>query len=251
MMTVAVWTALAALVISVPLNMLFYGGNTGNLWGDGVIGFLRERGVPLVACQILGQFYVEFLDKLLTLALLLVTIRLVRRLRGHGGPDRPAQEPLAAALVVALALGMALTGGAARAENDATDYNDYVQTVYNSNNGLPCGEANDIAQTNDGILWIGTYAGLYRYNGREFTWMDNYESVRNVNCLYVDQEGRLWIGTNDNGLSIVIREKVVNVLDQSSGLPSNSVRCITHASDGYYYVGTTGSMQMPMWMNAK
>ena len=57
-------------------------------------------------------------------------------------------------------------------------------------------------QTNDGVLWIGTYAGLYRYNGREFRWVDDYETVKNVNCLYVDEEGRLWIGTNDNGLAI-------------------------------------------------
>ena len=98
-------------------------------------------------------------------------------------------------------------------------------------------------------MWIGTYAGLYRYNGREFRWVDNYESVKNVNCLYVDEEGRLWIGTNDNGLSIVIREKVVNVLDESSGLPSNSVRCITRATDGYYYVGTTGSLQVLVMNN--
>ncbi|MBR3274088.1 MAG: HD domain-containing protein [Clostridia bacterium] len=244
MMTVAVWTALAAVVISVPLNIIFYGGSTGNLWGDGVIGFLRERGLPLLPCQFLGQFYVEFLDKLLTLALLLVTVRLVRRVRGHGGAGRPAPRKLAAALVAGLALGVAVTGGAARAENDAIDYNDYVQTIYNSNNGLPCGEANDIAQTNDGILWIGTYAGLYRYNGREFTWMDGYESVRNVNCLYVDEEGRLWIGTNDNGLSICINERISNVVDQTRGLPSNSVRSIIQSSDGYYYVGTTGSMQI-------
>jgi energy-coupling factor transport system substrate-specific component len=65
----------------------------------------------------------------------------------------------------------------------------------------------------------------------------------------VDEEGRLWIGTNDNGLSIAIREKVVNVLDESSGLPSNSVRCIVRASDGYYYVGTTGSLQVLVMNN--
>ena len=149
-----------------------------------------------------------------------------------------------------LALGLTPSARAESAEPaDSVNYNDYVQSVYSSNNGLPCGEANDIAQTNDGVLWIGTYAGLYRYNGREFRWVDNYESVRNVNCLYVDEEGRLWIGTNDNGLAIVIREQVVNVLDQSSGLPSNSVRCIIRASDGYYYVGTTGSMQMLVMNN--
>ena len=125
----------------------------------------------------------------------------------------------------------------------------YSARVYDNTNGLPTSEANDIAQTNDGVLWIGTYAGLYRYNGREFRWIDNYESVKNVNCLYVDEEGRLWIGTNDNGLSIVIREKVVNVLDQSGGLPSNSVRSIVRASDGYYYVGTSGSMQILVMNN--
>ena len=74
--------------------------------------------------------------------------------------------------------------------------------------------------------------------------MDGYESVRNVNCLYVDEEGRLWIGTNDNGLSISINEKIANVMDQSRGLPSNSVRSIIQSSDGYYYVGTTASMQV-------
>ena len=154
------------------------------------------------------------------------------------------------ALVLCLSFIFATPVRAEDAASDETeDYNDYVQSVYSSNNGLPCGEANDIAQTNDGVLWIGTYAGLYRYNGHEFRWIDNYESVKNVNCLYVDEEGRLWIGTNDNGLSIVIREEVVNVLDQSSGLPSNSVRSIVRAEDGYYYIGTSGSMQILVMNN--
>ena len=243
-MTVAATVAVVAVVISVPLNMILYDGGTGNLWGNGVIGFFRERNVPLLLCRILGQFYVEFLDKLLTLVLLFVAVRLVRLARRGGARHKTAQK--LAALALALALGGAMPMPVARAEEDAEaiDYNDYVQTVYNSNNGLPCGEANDIAQTNDGILWIGTYAGLYRYNGREFTWMDGYESVRNVNCLYVDAEGRLWIGTNDNGLSICINERISNVVDQSRGLPSNSVRAIIQSADGYYYVGTTGSMQI-------
>ncbi len=244
-MTIGALTAFVALAISVPLNMALYGGSTGSVWGDGVIGFLRERGLPLFPCQIIGQFYVEFLDKLMTLVLLHLTVRLVRFVRRRGAPKHDPDEMITAALVAAVALGVALAGPTARAEErPAVDYNNYVQTVYDSSNGLPCGEANDIAQTNDGILWIGTYAGLYRYNGREFTWMDNYESVRNVNCLYVDEEGRLWIGTNDNGLSICINEHISNVVDQTRGLPSNSVRSIVQSTDGYYYVGTTGSMQI-------
>ena len=254
-LTTTVAVSVTAMVISLPLNLWLNKGSTGNLWGDAVIGFLGERGVPEFLCLPCGQIYVELLDKLITLLLMYLivkAIRLVLRLIRRKPPETPEQKPdpmKIAALLLAAGLGMAGFAGSSRAaaeEAPKTDrnYNDYVQTIYSSQNGLPCGEANDIAQTSDGILWIGTYAGLYRYNGREFRWMDNYESVRNVNCLYVDEEGRLWIGSNDNGLTIVINEQVANVIDQSGGLPANAVRSIVCSSDGYYYIGTTSSMQI-------
>ncbi len=238
-----------ALVVSVPLNLILDNGFTGNKWGDGLINFLLDKEWPAFICTVLGQLAIEFADKVLTVGAVYLVI-LARRSGNEGeGEDAHAEGGMAGLILFVgsvLSLSMLMSGSAMAAGNssEAIDYNDYVQSVYSSNNGLPCGEANDIAQTNDGVLWIGTYAGLYRYNGREFRWVDEYESVKNVNCLYVDEEGRLWIGTNDNGLSIVIREEVVNVLDQSGGLPSNSVRCIIRATDGYYYVGTSGSMQV-------
>ena len=252
-MKAATLAFLTALIVSVPLNFILAEGFTGNRWGDGVINYLTDREWPFSVCAILGQLVLEFADKVLTIAAVYLVIGIRRHYEGrndHNTNNKNIAE--AAALLIGLSVlgSMLVPGEAVAADNrNATDYNDYVQTVYSSNNGLPCGEANDIAQTNDGVLWIGTYAGLYRYNGREFRWVDDYESVKNVNCLYVDEEGRLWIGTNDNGLSIVIREEVVNVLDHSSGLPSNSVRCIIRASDGYYYVGTSGSMQILVMNN--
>ncbi len=246
---------LTALVVSLPVNFILSNGYTGNTWGNAVIDYLLDNQWPRVICCFMGQFAIEFADKILTVAAVYLIILIQKwyqrrvekkriRKSGMGG--------MAAILILSFALGTCMASpvnAATVQKGEAPDYNDYVQTIYSSNNGLPCGEANDIAQTNDGVLWIGTYAGLYRYNGREFRWVDNYESVKNVNCLYVDEEGRMWIGTNDNGLSIVIREKVVNVLDQESGLPSNSVRCIVRASDGYYYVGTTNSMQILVMNN--
>ena len=248
-MKAASFAMLTALVVSVSIDFFLDKGYTGNRWGNGVVDYLLEKGWPMFACTILGQLAIEFADKILTIAAVYIVI-LVRRMHRNEKKEkkeRKIQTGSTACIILTLsiALGLAIpdTASAATSQAEAPDYNDYVQSVYSSNNGLPCGEANDIAQTNDGVLWIGTYAGLYRYNGKEFRWIDDYDSVKNVNCLYVDEEGRLWIGTNDNGLSIVIREEVVNVLDQSSGLPSNSVRCIIRATDGYYYVGTTGSMQ--------
>ena len=256
-MSVVSQATLLSVAIATVLNVLFYGGMTSNPWGDGVIHFLLENGVPWAVSIVAGEFYIDFLDRLVTLLILYLALRVFHWLMEKRGVRAAGEEEkdegksrekgvkaLCALLALLLGLGFAQP---ARAENrapDANNYTDYVQTVYSSGNGLPCGEANDIAQTSDGILWIGTYAGLYRYNGREFRWMDDFESVRNVNCLYVDAEGRLWIGTNDNGLSICIREKIANVVDQSKGLPSNSVRSIIQSADGYYYIGTTSSMQV-------
>ena len=244
---------ISALVVSVPLNIMLTDGYTGNKWGDGVVGYLLAQKFPPFVCTVLGQLAIEFVDKILTISAVYIVI-IIQRIRSSSEEVEKARKGNAAgvALFLCFVMGAGLVSplrAGADQLYETQDYTDYVQTVYSSNNGLPCGEANDIEQTHDGVLWIGTYAGLYRYNGREFRWVDDFESVKNVNCLYVDEEGRLWIGTNDNGLSIVIREKVVNVLDQENGLPSNSVRCITRAADGYYYVGTTGSLQILVMNN--
>ena len=241
-----------------PINLILNHGDTGNAWGNAVIGYLGEAGFPLWVGLGIGELYVELLDKLLVLLLIFLLVRIVRIFRlwrkvRKGRGKYGYRSGLLRSIVLLLAAGLCFAGAGfdavpAQAEDEPLsgdiNYNDYVQTVYSSTNGLPCGEANDIEITGDGIIWIGTYAGLYRYNGREFKWMDGFDSVRNVNCLYVDEEGRLWIGTNDNGLSIVINEQVANVIDQSQGLPSNSVKSIIRSSDGYYYIGTTGSMQI-------
>ena len=80
---------------------------------------------------------------------------------------------------------------------------------------------------------------MYSYDGTKFVLHSEYESIKNVNELYLDEEGRLWIGTNDNGLSIIIEGEIINVIDDTNGLPSNSVRCIKRDSEGNYYIGTT------------
>ena len=132
----------------------------------------------------------------------------------------------------------------AKTVTEQEDYSSYLQTVYGRENGIPGGCANDIVQTKDGVLWIGTYGGLYRYNGTKFQWINEYESIKTVNCLYTDEEGRLWVGTNDSGLSIFINDTVANVITEKQGLASDSVRCITQCADGNYYVGTAGALSI-------
>lgn len=245
-----------SVVISVAISWIFADGMTYNLWGDGVIRYFNEQGMPKFLSSVIGEFYIDFLDKVIAVFLPYVGIKIWKnrniflrplifikeKIRQKFAPaDSTSAKSVKCLSVLFAALIFVFSGQQAESQPQLKnqDFTSCVQTVYSSDNGLPCGEANDIAQTPDGILWIGTYAGLYRYNGSEFKWMKDFDSVRNANCLYVDEEGRLWIGTNDNGLSICINGKIISTLDNDDGLPSNSVRSIVKGADGYYYVGTS------------
>ena len=60
-----------------------------------------------------------------------------------------------------------------------------------------------MVQTRDGYLWIGTYEGLCRFDGRHFTVFDksNTPEIQNNGMLVMAEgaDGALWIGT-PNGL---------------------------------------------------
>lgn len=241
MMSTAFLVAVLSTAISTPLNYILAEGSTGNVWGDGVIGFLLEIGFNKTFSCIIGEFYLDFLDKIITMLLLVWAVQVFRKYK--------KKMLLGMSLIFLLMYTVFLPAYTVRAEGASDsqnmadcDFHKYVQTIYNEKNGLPGGMANDIAQTKDGVLWVGTYGGLYRYNGNDFRWMNQLESVKTVNCLYADEEGRLWIGTNDNGLSICTDEKIFDVMNRKNGLPSNSVRCITENAEGYYYVGTTDGL---------
>ncbi len=238
-----------SVLISVPCNYIFFNGQVGNAWGDGVIALFESIGINRLVSHIAGQFYIDFLDKVLMCLCLYILIRISRNVKekNKSADTKKAKQVSAMLLIIALCTeliaGAGMTSLAAE-EKTTIDFDRYVQTIYNNENGLPGGKANDLAQTNDGIVWVGTYGGLYRYNGTQFKLMDEFESVKNANCLYTDEAGRLWIGTNDSGLSICINDDIANVLDVRDGLGADSVRCITQGSDGKYYVGTTGALSV-------
>ena len=48
------------------------------------------------------------------------------------------------------------------------DTEGYSAILYDNRNGVPTSEANAIAQAEESFLWIGTYAGLIRYDGITF-----------------------------------------------------------------------------------
>lgn len=238
-MSLSVIVTLVCVFISVTLNIAFFEGRVGNPWGNEIQALLEEFDVPWIFRVITGQFYVDFVDKFFTLGQLYIFIRIYRQVKNKLPDFLRLQNLKAAACFLFL---LSALPAAQKAFASTKDYNSFVRTLYNKENGLLSGKANDIASTNDGVLWIGTYEGLYRYNGLDFRLMTDLDSVKAVRCLYVDDEGRLFVGTNESGLSIIINESIANMLDEQKGLPSDSVRCITRCSDGYYYIGTAEAL---------
>lgn len=244
-MTVAGAIASGCVVLSSILNAFLYNGTTNNVWGDGVMDYLRENGVPRVIAGIIGEFYIEFPDKLLTSLTIFILIR-ISHSSGGDAKKKLAKDTAAVSAFLMFFAQIAPVSfradAAGKDESSTSSHISYIQTIYDGSNGLLCGHANAVAQTKNGIIWIGTYAGLYRYNGSEFVHMSSLDGVKNVNCLFVDDLDRLWIGTNDNGVAVMDDEVIINSITSENGLPSDTIKAITQSYDGLYYIGTASGI---------
>ena len=107
-----------------------------------------------------------------------------------------------AVILISFLLSVCLLPVMAEAEHHRSLFASYKETLFHSGNGMLSDEANAIAQSHDGYLWIGSYAGLMRYNGQSFQQMkdENNQAIVRVSCMFEDSRQRLWIGTADESL---------------------------------------------------
>ena len=114
----------------------------------------------------------------------------------------------------------------------------YSAVLYDNSNGLPTSEANAIAETSEGFIWIGSYAGLIRYDGNTFERIGSTGGISSIKCLYVDSRDRLWMGTNDNGVALMENGEF-KLWGKLDGLKSAHTRAITEDENGTIYIATT------------
>ena len=121
---------------------------------------------------------------------------------------------------------------------DPVTYPDrYSGVLYNNTNGMPTSEANAVAETSDGFIWIGSYSGLSRYDGNSFLHIDSTSGITGVISLFTDSQQRLWIGTNDNGALLMARGSLKH-WTLSDGLPSAKISAVSEDGEGWIYIGT-------------
>ena len=66
-LSLSFFVTIFSLFVCIPLNYLFFDGMIGNVWGDAVSIFLQNFGIKKIFAHLIGQFYLEFLDKVLTI----------------------------------------------------------------------------------------------------------------------------------------------------------------------------------------
>lgn len=136
-------------------------------------------------------------------------------------------------------MGFCLVAGSAAADTLPSKPPQYRFDVFGTEAGLPQTNVTAAVQTRDGYLWVGTEAGLGRFDGVRFvSWRKSNTAAllsHSIRCLFEDREGALWIGT-EKGL--------VHYRDgrfEHAGFADAVVTAIAQARDGHLWVGTAES----------
>jgi diguanylate cyclase (GGDEF)-like protein len=98
-----------------------------------------------------------------------------------------------------LALLLAAMGLPAFALDHDKEFHHYVSNGWSIEQGLPQISALAISQDPQGYLWVGTQAGLARFDGHRFTAYTPASAPglpgAFINALLADSQGRVWVGT--------------------------------------------------------
>jgi ligand-binding sensor domain-containing protein/signal transduction histidine kinase len=131
-----------------------------------------------------------------------------------------------------------LAAGAARADSKLGDF---AITHWTRENGLPDNSVTCLMQTRDGFLWVGTVAGLVRFDGLRFFPLNlpvpASQTGNEITALYQDAKDRLWIGTRQHGLWCLAAGALSQV-NPNRGFGASAVTSIAGDSHGDLWVGT-------------
>jgi len=81
----------------------------------------------------------------------------------------------------------------------------YLKTVWTTEEGLPQNTITALVESRDGYLWLGTFGGLVRFDGARFTIFNSSNTPplksNRITALLEDREGSLWIGAESGEIA--------------------------------------------------
>lgn len=117
------------------------------------------------------------------------------------------------------------------------------------NSDLPDDLIKTIDFDSNGDVWVGTTTGIGRFDGTNWHVYSSNDSSynsqiltsENIPAIDISDEDVVAIGTINGGL-IYLTDTTYTLFDSwTTGLPDNTILCITHDSDGNRWMGTPGA----------
>src|SRR5258708_31233327 len=146
-----------------------------------------------------------------------------------------APKPLS---IVLMMIGMMLAIPA-KALDPQKFISQFTPTSWTAKDGIP-GPVRAIAQTPDGYLWLGTEAGLYRFDGLRFAaWKPSSGQQlpdSSVLSLCVARDGSLWIGFGSGGIT-QLRHGHLKNYSHADGVPTGGILSVVEYPNGSFRAG--------------
>ncbi len=139
---------------------------------------------------------------------------------------------------------LACVGAVAHAHAQTREIPQYAVTSWTEENGLPSSTVRAIVQDDDGALWLGTNAGLVRFNGVGFSpWEEHYSPhlrTAEITALCVTRDGSLWVATYEGRITRIRDGDAVD-FTQADGAPLGIARLVED-HQGAVWVGGQGGL---------
>ncbi|MBR6200939.1 MAG: hypothetical protein IKQ61_11845 [Spirochaetales bacterium] len=122
---------------------------------------------------------------------------------------------------------------------------EYVSRRWSSDDGLPTNTITSMVQDYLGYIYMGSYAGLIKFDGVKFSVLNRNTSkvspFISARVVMEDSKRRLWIGSNDEGLAYQNAQRSSLTLINED-LPSKSIRSIIEGNNGDIWIGTSNGV---------
>ena len=122
---------------------------------------------------------------------------------------------------------------------------------YGPSEGLMNGHVWSVLQDHEGIVWAGTWDGLFKREGDRFADLSDGVTIgRQVFAIYEDRQGNIWLGQQGFGALTRLHGDKRTVIKIPGASPSLDVRVMTQDFSGSLWIGTENE-GLYRWQNGQ
>lgn len=149
-------------------------------------------------------------------------------------------------LIGAMSIFCCIVASAQPAEISSQSASKFVIKAWSTSDGLPHLSVTALAQTRDGYIWVGTLAGLARFDGvsfKVFTPQNCPELPKSrIGGLFEGSDGTLFIATERGGGLVALRGGKFEQLLGSGNEEDEIVACLRERSGDSLFVARSGAL---------